>query len=158
MRAEAASSHCTSSIPTKTGPFAGRVRRAPRNAAAHRAVVGCSALSVLEEEGDGKRTALRRRQFGEDLVEHIPEQVGDSCERELDFGAAGPAREDEETPETSAFEPLPPESGLPDPRPLPRSRARGASREAGLEEVVEGRKLALPRDDASDHACLLGEA
>ena len=24
-----------------------------------------------------------------------------------------------------------------------------------LEEVIEGRKLALPRDDASDHACLL---
>ena len=101
---------------------------------------------LLAQERDLERTAPRRRQPGQDFVEHVLEQIAEAHVREPALGLGRSRHEDAQPRRTRVVDTGPPERRLPDPR-LALEHERGRHGVGPVDERVDGGELVLPADN-----------
>lgn len=114
-------------------------------------LIGRDAAYIFAQQRDLEGAPLRRRQGRQDLVESIPEQVGEAGEGELYLGPSRAGGEHAVVPVAPGLDTLLPKPGLADARRALDDEACRPSRN-GIEKPLEHRELVSPADDVCAHS------
>ena len=106
--------------------------------------------SLVHEQRHLERLPSRRRQGGQNLVEHALEEVAEHDVRERALGLGRARREDAKPPLVRRLDSRTPERGLPDPR-LALEHERPRPSRLFVQEGTEGAELLLPAHDLESH-------
>ena len=147
--ADEASSHCTSSIATRSG-FRGAAAGALRVAIPSARAIDRVFVRLVAEERDLERTPPRCRERGQYVVEDVVEEIPKADVREPALGLGRSRREDTHTPRTRVLDAGEPERRLPDTRfALEHERSRPSLRSG--DESAEESEFLVSADDLGHH-------